>query len=380
MNKLKVLGVITEDSAVGYYRLWAPLKEMERQGLIELKLTPTFKWGSGGVAVKNFPDLKWFSTDNKPEFYPDILVAERHDFGPYIAEMKTISKAYKCPLVIDTDDDVQAVRPWNPGYASYNPNSDNVAWNVKLMSVADAIITSTEHLKERHWKYNKPTYVYPNSIDVKERVFEPKKRSKMIRIGWLGSACHRENLPIIEQAVKDILANHNNVEFIYTNLYGDLWSKPPPELEKRVIGQCSLNGCKVRHISCNNAYVPFKKYAKFINSARLDIGLAPLYDNLFNRSKSNLRLLEYWADKVAVIASPVQPYVESIKDGENGILAKEKRDWYNAIETLILDEKLRNKLKENGYQTMLKDYSLETNVKKLYNYYKEIVKNYAKSN
>lgn len=381
MKKLKILGLITEDSAVGYYRIWQPLKILERLGLAELKLTPTFTWGVSKDEIKRFPGVEWFSSDKGDGFMPDIVVAQRHDHLHYASLIGGLAKAYNVPLVIDTDDDVQAVRPFNPGYASYNPDSDNVAANLKLMSIPhlSAITVSTPQLKERHDKFGKPVYIVPNSIDIKERTFPRKGKNKKIRIGWLGSACHFENLQLIQQAVKDIIANYPQVEFVFTNLYGDIWANPPKNIADRVIPACKFYGCKKRHPICKKAYVTFDKYAKAIADFNLDIGLAPLYDNLFNRSKSNLRILEYWGQKVAVIASPVRPYKETIKDGNNGLLASEKLDWYYAIEKLVLDENLRNKVAENGWKTLNKDYSAEKNALKTYKVYKEIIKNHAYS-
>ena len=384
-KKLKILGMITDDNAIGYYRAWQPLKMMEKLGLVELKLTPTFDWAKGDAMAK-FPPLNWFATkcDNKylceskgckKCFWPDVVVAERHDFIHYINLLMAL-KNYRVPVVVDTDDDVRAVRPFNPGYASYKPDSDNVAYNVKLMSIADAITVSTEHLKERHSQYEKPTYVVPNSIDIKTRTFKPKSRNKKIRIGWLGSSCHWENLQIIQQAVKDVVANYPQVEFVYTNLYGDIWNNPPKEIRKQIIPECKELGCHGYHGVCNKSYVSFDKYAKTINKLKLDIGLAPLQDNLFNRSKSNLRILEYWSDKIAVIASSVRPYSETIKDNVNGLLAKEKMDWYKAMEKLILDEELRNKLKENGWKSLNEHWNAEKNAHKLYEIYQDIIKNF----
>ena len=387
MKKLKILGIITDDNAIGFYRLWQPLKMLEKLGLAELRLTPTYFWGKED-AMKNFPPLDWFATkcESKSrceskrfckDFWPDIIVSTRHDFIHFINLLMAL-KNYKVPVVVDTDDDVQAVRPFNPGYASYKPDSDNVAYNVKLMSVADAITTSTEHLKERHKQYEKPTYVVPNSIDIQTRTFKPKSRSKKIRIGWVGSACHWDNLQIIQDAVKAIVAKYPQAEFVYTNLHGDIWNDTPKEYRERVIPICKLLGCKGYHKACNKSYVDFKKYAKALNGFKLDIGLAPIRDNLFNRSKSNLRILEYWSDKVAVIASPVRPYSDSIKDGENGLLAKEGQDWFNAMERLILDEKLRNKLKENGWKSLNENWDAKKNAKKLYEIYNDIIKKCSK--
>lgn len=386
-SKVNVLALLTEDSAVGYYRIWQPLKTLERLGLINLKITPTFTWGKSKSEATSFPPLSWFSSDEGDGFIPDILVAQRHDAPQYISLLAGLQSGYQkmglgFPIVVDTDDDVQAVRPFNPGYGSYNPDSDNVAFNIKLMShpAVNAITVSTPQLKDRHEQYNKPVFVNPNSIDLKTRSFPRKVRKNgKIRIGWLGSACHWENLQIIQQAVKDIVANYPNVEFVFTNLYGDLWSNPPPEVANRVIPACNLMGCKERHAVCSKAYVTFDRYAKLINRLNLDIGLAPIYDNLFNRSKSNLRILEYWSDHAAVIASPVRPYRETVKDGKNGLLAQERIQWYNEMERLINDPKLLSKLQEEGFKTLSRDYDVEKNCLKLLNFYKKTINEYRKS-
>jgi len=379
MRKLKILGIITSNSAVGFYRIYQPLKMLEKLGLAELKLTPNFNWGKT-EGTKPFPDLKWFSTDDDT-FYPDIIVAERHEAPQYIALINGIAKGYGVPLVMDTDDDVHLVRPYNPGYMSYNPNSPNLPYNTKLMSMpqVSAITVSTPQLKERHLEYGKPIYVVPNSIDLKTRSFPKKNHKGKIRIGWLGSACHYENLQIIRQAVADIVSNFPQVEFIFTNLHNDIWANPPKEVINRMKPICQYFGCKEYHPYCQGSYVAFDKYAKFINRLNLDIGLAPLYDNAFNRAKSNLRILEYWADKVAVVASPVREYRTTIKNGQNGLLAKERIDWYNSIKKLILDKDLRGKLQENGFKSLGINWSAEKQALKLYKVYKEIIKNHGRT-
>lgn len=374
-----MLGLISEDNAVGFYRVYQPLMALEQLGLADVLLTPTFHWGRNMGAATDFPDFKWFETKAK-DFAPDIIVAQRHDALQYIALLMALRDFLKAPVVVDTDDDVQAVRPFNPGYGSYNPKSENLAYNIKLMSIADAISVSTPQLADRHERYGKRTFIVPNAIDIGERSFEPQERDgKTIRIGWLGSACHWENLQIIQQAVKDIVANYEQVEFVYTNLYGDIWSTVPSHLRERVIPACRLLKCKRDwHATCNKAYVRFDKYAKALNGFRIDIGLAPLYDNLFNRSKSNLRILEYWADRVAVIASPVRPYREAIRHGHDGLLALEKKEWYNAMEKLVLDGALRSKLKKNGYATLTKQWSLNTVAKNLVGEYRTVIREFHK--
>ena len=57
-----------------------------------------------------------------------ILVTQRNDLPDYIAGCQVLQAGYKIPWVYDTDDNVHAVRPSNPGFQSYNASSYNPQW------------------------------------------------------------------------------------------------------------------------------------------------------------------------------------------------------------------------------------------------------------
>ena len=92
----------------------------------------------------------------------------------------------------------------------------------------------------------------------------------------------------------------------------------------------------------------------------LDIALAPLADNNFNRAKSNLRVLEYWAADYPVIASPVLPY-KFIKDDKDGLLAMEQYEWFDAMERLVKDENKRRQLIKNGRKRLEEEFDVDKN-------------------
>ncbi|MCK5286108.1 MAG: glycosyltransferase family 4 protein [Candidatus Pacebacteria bacterium] len=82
-------------------------------------------------------------------------------------------------------------------------------------------------------------------------------------------------------------------------------------------------------------------------------------------------LLEAGLAKLPVIATEVGGIPELISDGENGILIgeKEEDEIEDALEKLIKDENLRNKLSENLYTKVKEKFSFETmveNTKDLY--------------
>ena len=83
--------------------------------------------------------------------------------------------------------------------------------------------------------------------------------------------------------------------------------------------------------------IPNADYPEFVNWFRqvareMDFAVAPLTATDFNRAKSSLKLLEYTAAGLPVIASDVSPYREEIEDGVSGLLATNNtRAWANAL-------------------------------------------------
>lgn len=349
------------DCGVGYYRQWLPLMTARDKGKVEMACHE-FTWGKRENDANGHPKEPTDTELSKTGQWADLVYYSRNDVPEYIAaagglrdHVKEVTGKYK-PIVLDIDDNVQATRPYNPGYRSFHPGSPNMVWNIKSLGVFDAITVSTQDLKDFYSKYTDPTkiYVCPNSLDMKERdeinkmdfkdskIF-PKKENE-IRIGWTGSASHWENLKHIEPAVIAILKKYPNVTFYHTGIFGDMFQ----DKDLREKGQI-----------VNLNWSDLKSWPKFNRECNLDIALAPLTDNDFNRAKSNLRVLEYGSAKFPVICSPVSPY-KCFTDKEV-IFAKEDVEWYNTMERLIENPEERKTLAENLYQRVKKDYDVDKN-------------------
>lgn len=360
MKKPKIFLRISQvaNCGVGYYRQWLPLKKLEEQGKIELRVLD-FNWGEKEIVEpyeitlngdKSMKGIEW--KDRKIIEYSkwaDLIYICRDETIPYLATNKGLSTLYKKPLLVDVDDYVQFTRPHNPGYQSFHPGNAFNHLNLTLLGITDGVTCSTKFLKKEYSKNNKKITVCPNSLDLKWRSsfdnVKPTiaKKKDEIRIGWAGSAAHYENLKMIVRPLREIMLKYPNVTFHYTGLFGDLFEWP--DLKRRIK--------KVKFASLKN-------WPKKLKQMGLDIALAPLADNNFNRAKSNLRILEYWAAKYPVIASPVEPY-KFIKKNIDGILAKEESDWYNKIEELILNEQKRKNLVLAGTKRLEEQFDVEKN-------------------
>ncbi|WP_135556435.1 glycosyltransferase family protein [Paenibacillus cymbidii] len=111
--------------------------------------------------------------------------------------------------------------------------------------------------------------------------------------------------------------------------------------------------------------MPFERdYNKFVRSFYLegfDIGIAPLKNDVFHRSKTNNKFREYGACRVAGIYSNVDVYTDCVVDGHSGLIVDNDYDsWYKALESLIVDNDLRERIKENAQQYVKENHSINS--------------------
>ena len=128
---------------------------------------------------------------------------------------------------------------------------------------------------------------------------------------------------------------------------------------------------------------PVTSYAK--NYSRFDVSLAPIKDTMFNRMKSQLKVIEAGFYKKALIASDIGPYTidlnHALDKGEftdgNALLVNKYRnrsDWAKYIKKLIKNPSFAEDLGERLYETVSDTYDLRTVTKNRADIYKELVR------
>jgi len=253
------------------------------------------------------------------------------------------------PIVTEVDDWLFDLPSYNIASHPFKPNSDMERMAYMQLELSDAIICSTQYIKDGLKKFfpNKPMYVVRNSIDfalwenteIKAPDMYPKEEG-VIRIGYTGCANHNGDLELIRRPLRKIVEKHPQVEFMCYQEFDALKGLPRAKY--------------------TNKWVTIDRYPDEIRRWNLDIGIAPLRDNDFNRSKSNLRWLEYSAMKIPTIASDVYPFTNSISHTNNGILVKNSDlDWFEALEELVLNQKKRLKIGEKSYQTVKNKFNMD---------------------
>ncbi len=84
--------------------------------------------------------------------------------------------------------------------------------------------------------------------------------------------------------------------------------------------------------------------------ARADIGISWLPDDLWSRGKCGLKILQYMAAGLPVVANSVGVHAEMVEHGRSGFLVETKSDWIEAISTLAADPELRRAMGRYGRQ------------------------------
>ena len=98
----------------------------------------------------------------------------------------------------------------------------------------------------------------------------------------------------------------------------------------------------------------YAAYAAKLPRLGLSIGLAPLADTPFNRSKSPIKWMEYAICGMAGIYADLPPYQAVVEQERTGLLVgPDPSDWREALAWLVRDKPFRRRLAEQAQETVL---------------------------
>jgi glycosyltransferase involved in cell wall biosynthesis len=128
---------------------------------------------------------------------------------------------------------------------------------------------------------------------------------------------------------------------------------------------------------------PVTSYAK--NYSKFDVSLAPIKNHMFNRMKSQLKVIEAGFYKKALIASNVGPYTIDLKhaldkgnfSNGNALLVNETNnhsDWAKNIKKLVENPNMITDLGERLYETVKDKYDLNQVTHERASFYKSLIK------
>jgi glycosyltransferase involved in cell wall biosynthesis len=290
---------------------------------------------------------------------------------------------------------------------------------VDNLKACDYVITTTELFASEIRKFNKNVVVLPNAIDPKEPQFnQPTLPSDKIRVGWLGGSSHLHDLKLLDGMVSKLSPLQDKLQYYICgfDIRGVITeiNKDTGEKTQRPIKPQETVWVRYEEIFTNNYKIispeyktfldkfeegdypaiqkenyvrvwtrPVESYAK--NYSNFDISLAPIKNHIFNRMKSQLKVIEAGFYKKALIASNVGPYTIDLKHAldkgqftnGNALLVNESNnhsDWAKHIKKLVDNPNMITDLGERLYETVSQKYDLNIVTKTRAEFYKSLIK------
>lgn len=326
----------SDNGGCGNYRMIIPANIIAQNNLAELTIS--------------------FTVSDELMQWADLIIWQRQ-YKPELLEFAKKYKALGKKQIFELDDDLFSITPANPAYKHY-PNAV-LKQLIEFIKTCDAVTCSTEPLKQVLQQYHNKVYVLPNCI-LSNYMIPPNPIKDEIRVGWIGSAHHHDDLKYAVHAIKEVQSKYKNVKLVFMggtiDKYFDMFDKTRLEY---------------------HPWVDFKDYYDKLNSLNLHIGLAPIEDNKFNISKSNLRWLEYSLCGAATIASDVYPYSNAIENDKDGIIVKKNKhtEWIKSLTNLIENPNKINELCLNSQIKVRKEHDYYKNIESWLNTYNEVLDN-----
>lgn len=356
MSLLRVLFIPTSSSGIMHWRIQGFVAEAHRSGAAQF-VNPLWYKDLNDIQPwqKRMPGEREYDAGFVHSFVPAIdaacAIADAVVFQTVHTEggidlFDSIKLRYpNLPVLTETDDNILAVPTYNEAHGTYDVGSEVRARTVYQIKNSDAVIVSTPHLKEVYGEFNENIFVVPNSICQKDWDKVKRKSRGGIRIGWAGGNSREGDVKVVEQAIKNIVKRHKDVKFVFvagpakTGLPD--WLKGVPQIEHHA------------------KWVPVGKFAALLGDLDIDIGISPLVDSSFNRGKSNLKWLENSALGIPTVASNVGHYKETLRHGEDALLADDSESFEAALELLITDRKARRAMGLRAQERVRKDFNIE---------------------
>lgn len=264
----------------GDYRVEQPLAMLRSQGLMHTAVIPNNK--DKGMRLPSTLELHRLACDALILQNPitDLHLLYLEGYRKYVPSVK---------IIIGLDDLLGAVPEKSGVYVFHQRNFRDARSRLRrALSMADRMIVSTQPLADAFADMIDDIVVVPNRLRKQDwgHLQMPRQplAGRKLRVGWVGAQQHQGDLELIAEVVRETA---HEVDWVFMGMW--------PE---------GVDDCiKEKHSS-----VSFADYPAKVATLQLDIALAPLEDNAFNESKSNLRLLEYGAMGWSVICSDVYPF------------------------------------------------------------------------
>jgi glycosyltransferase involved in cell wall biosynthesis len=205
----------------------------------------------------------------------------------------------------------------------------------RMLRFADLVIAGNEFLRSEATKYSRAVQILPTPIDIERYGQKRYGDGDTIQIGWIG--------------------DHGSIH--YMESYKEVWE----ELGRRFGNVALTIICDVfietKDIPLIRRQWSSEKEVEYLQD--LDIGVMPLFDDLWSRGKCGFKIIQYMGVGLPVVCTPVGINRDAVESGTNGFWAETMSEWVEKLTVLIENAELREKMGVAGRKRMLERYTVQ---------------------
>jgi glycosyltransferase involved in cell wall biosynthesis len=263
----------------------------------------------------------------------DVVIIQRRMLAPW--ELRLVRGTAK-RLVFDFDDAIFI----RNSYSRIGPvSATRQRGFTRMVLAADLVVAGNDFLASRAAVETGtdrvrvvPTCVDPSRYPLARHV----RSGKGVRLAWIGSS---RTLRGLERT---------------TALWDEI-GRSCPGLALRIICDKGLSLTDLPVELC-----PWSNATEAASLAGADIGISWLPDDSWSRGKCGLKILQYMAAGLPVVANPVGVQANLVRHCETGFLAETAEEWRDAITCLAADPELRQRMGREGRRVVETQFNVKT--------------------
>lgn len=210
-----------------------------------------------------------------------------------------------------------------------------------VMARADLVVAGNEYLAARARSAGaRRVELVPTVVDLDRYVVQARPENLVPVIGWIGSPT---TVPLLAPR------------------FGAF-----AELARRRQVRCVAIGARPDQLAGSVfEALAWSEAGEVESLRRLDIGVMPLQDTLWQRGKCAYKLIQYMACGLPVVASPVGANRDVVIHEASGLLADREAEWVAALTRLVDDADMRRRFGTVGRRLVEAEYALQVQAPRL---------------